>query len=403
MSNFKIQGIGLDSSTLTYDPGVSRIDDGYNYLMTNISKSNDFVISSYAKNLPSDIVLLTVTDYLDNISAGLGYHLEELGRKYVDLLLVTTNANWDDYAGSLKLAYEENKVKHFGLEQPSDVEAIKKCQGIMDTLGLKIEYITLPICPLEFNNEIITYCNENKIGIIGLNPFGGYLSAPRNITAFSVPYLLMFAAYYCDIVMVSGRDMIKAYEDKEFLSSLIGREADPGMALKKSISKPVKEIKQAVYTSLKMDEDNIIPYTSPETLLYAEDYMFKFGLSSEKVKKTEDGGLTKEGNEFLSICYFPTDAKPGDIFALGYYRVMEFLRNRLGSEYELSALKVGQSVLFINAVKEDTVSGHLLWQKIIPGDTKQFYLIATHGGTKKEDLYFAEVVEETGKNSVEEE
>ena len=114
MSNFKIQGIGLDSSTLTYDPGVSRIDDGYNYLMTNISKSNDFVISSYAKNLPSDIVLLTVTDYLDNIAAGLGYHLEELGRKCVDLLLVTTDANWDDYAGSLKLAYEENKVKHFG-------------------------------------------------------------------------------------------------------------------------------------------------------------------------------------------------------------------------------------------------------------------------------------------------
>lgn len=401
MSNFKIQGIGLDSSTLTYDPGVSRIDDGYNYLMTNISKSNDFVISSYAKNLPSNVALFTVVDYLDNLVAGLSYHLEEIGKRHVDLLLVSTDANWEDYAEALKLAETEGKVKHFGLEQPGDVEAIKKCQGIMDTLGLKIEYITLPICPLEFNNEIITYCNENKIGIIGLNSFGGYLSAPRNITAFSVPYLLMFAAYYCDIVILSGRDMLKAYEDKEFLSSLIGREADPGMALKKSISKPVKEIKQAIYTSLKMDEDNVIPYTSPETLLYAEDYMFKFGLSSEKITKVEgEGGLTKEGNDFLDICYFPTDAKPGDIFALGYYRIMEFLRNKLGSEYELSALKVGQSILFINAVKEDTVSGHLLWQKIIPGDTRQFYLVATHGGTKKEDLYFAEV---TGKNSVEEE
>lgn len=368
---FKILGTCLDTTKIRFNPGTTNLEPDYTYIMTSLEANNDYMVGGLVKNNPG-LPLIVCTEFLDNVRYALEEHLKLLGRDTIDLLLIGPNA---DYT---KLEVID-QVKHLGLLNPPSVDFIKDKE-------FKVEFVALPISPLDFNMEIIKYCNENNIRIIGLNPMGGYLSAPRNIEAFSVPYLLGFCATYSEIVVVSGRDSSTAYTNAQYLKSLVGKEGSIIYNLKKSVHKPVPHIKKAVYTSAIMDgEDYVIPYSDPEFSVSLESHYLKLGSYLEKlgepnVKISDD---VKEVDNYLKVLYYPKDGTLADKFAIARYRVLDYLTSAF-RDYTYNSVddiaKIGDNVFLITLEKAPKFKGHFIWRHLEPGDTRQFYLILGMNG-----------------------
>lgn len=396
MTKFKIQGVGIDTSTISFNPGRSRSDDGYSYVYTSIPANNDFIVGDYIKSLKGTPPILVYTDFLDSIDIALKGHLDAIGRTKAQLLLVDTFVQWDRVENLKGLP-----VEHFGIQNPETKEQIEEVSRILEKNQMKLEYVAINTCPLEFNLEILDYCRENGILIIGLNPMGGYLSAARNITAFSVPYLLGFSANYCDIVLVSGRDLIKAWDDKDYLEDLVGRDSNPGYTLKKNTSKPVKEIKQAVFTSINVGGIETVPYIDPEIIPDYNDFVFKIGSHISKItEKVIEGdkieSFEDEVTNYLRILHYPEDGNEKDNFAIARYKALDYIRVRYPENqgWSIDQIKVGTNLLLMSIEKAPEYKGHFIWQRIIIEEPKQFYMILPLEGKDKITFVEAKNTEE---------
>jgi hypothetical protein len=392
MSKFKLQGVGIDTTTMRTDPGVSRTDDAYTYIMTSLEANNDYLIRSFVENHVGEPAIITATKFLDNIESALKDHKENLGVDKIDLLLVGPEADWDNYKTNIPELIKNHACDNVGLINPT-LEDIKKKIADLKELEVDMKYVTIPVSPLEFDLEIINYCAENNIYLIGLNPMGGYLSAPRNIKAFSVPYLLGFSAHYCNIVLLSGRDINTAWEDKWYLQEIIGKESSPSYIIKRSTSKPIKEIKKAIYTSIHMDGENLtIPYDDPMMILMGgEDFKFKVG---SYLKQLDLGTYLYSDEEFEVANYvktleYPKDGEHASKFAFARYAVMKYLKNKY-KDWDIDYINLGNSVLVITVSKEPEVKGSFLWARCIPGEEKQFYL-AFPPEANRDEIIFKEV------------
>ena len=397
MSKFKLQGVGIDLTNLTYDPGFAdENDELFKYVFTSFS--NDYLVKNYIQSLPESSLIVKL-DYLDSVDLGLRIHLKNLERQVADLVLVSSKADWENHHTALQVIKTSGIARHFGVYDPETVEELEKIVEIAAKDEIKIEYVSLPVCPLDFYFEILEYCKSNKIDIIGHNIFGGYISAARNIQAFSVPYLLGFAANYSDVILLSSRDMVTAKEDAIYLKGIKPTmEADPGYILKKSTHREVKELKRAIYTSIGIG-NKTIPYTDQELTPSFEDFRFKIGselsvIQAQKIPEVPEG-IIEEVMHLLSILYYPTDALPENIFTIMRNKVTEVLKSRFIG-YDISYVKLGNTILLINLTKPDEVVGSFLWQKIKPGETKAFFL-AMGPGLQKEFIFeeAIDTVEET--------
>ena len=396
MTKFKIQGVGLDTSTINYDPGIAR--DSYDYIYTSIPANNDFLVGRYIWSMENNPDIITYVDCLDGLLYLVESHLLTIKRESIKILLFKSGGDLNHAANVAQLLVT-GTIKYFGLQNPKSVETLKEEIERFSELGVPTSYVALNNCPLEFNLEIINYCRENNIEIIGLNSFGGFLSAGRNITAFSVPYLLGFSAYYCDLVILSGRDLINSWQNKEYLSKFIGKDADPGYILKKSTYKPVKDIKKAVFTSISLENGHIVPYEDPERIVMPDDFKFRIGSYISKINPPEKSdfmetdtsadvevifkSLEEEVNHFIDLVYLPEDGTLDDKFATIRYKVMGYLETHFGEGLaEFDLVKIGNSILMISVTQPDTFEKESWWKKkkLIPGFTRQFYLIISEEG-----------------------
>jgi hypothetical protein len=398
MSKFKIQGVGLDTTNINYEVGVSKAEDGYNYIYTSIPANNDIYLKNFFSALDESVPVITYVDFLDSIDIVIRGHLSVIERDSIDLLLIDSSCNSlqdNETLSILKDLHRKGTIKHFGIQNPVDLDEVKKLDSIMEKAEINIEYVCMPICPLEFNREIIDYCEETKLTVIASNPFGGYLSAARNIKAFSVPYLLSFAANYGNILLVSGRDMITAWEDKEYLVNLIDKESYDIFKLNKSISKAVKELKKAIHTSIVLDDDIVVPFEDNSgSVMNYDNYNFKIGSAFQKLpgnRVTEEGSLEAEVENLIRITHYPVDGDHNSIFTVAKYKVIEYLRNYYTFEegWEMNCGKIGNSVLIVSVQKPAEVSGVLFWQKITPEEKHEYYLIVPKEG--KDSIMFGEV------------
>lgn len=375
MTKFKIQGVGLDTTNLSITiPG----DETFNYIYTSIPANNDEIVGEYISTIKTTPALIVYTDFLSCLDTALEGHLEILRRTKAQLLLVDAAADMSRLENLRTLP-----VENLGIQCPESVEKLKDLEEKFKDQELKINYVAMPISPLEFNLELLDYCKEKGYVVIGLNPLGGYLSAPRNIQAFSVPYLLGFAATYSDIVLTSSRDLALATMDAGYLESLIGKESTAGYVLKKSAYKPVKEIKKAVYTSFNMADKEIVPYTDPTFLPNCEDFAFKIGADVEKITKKETVGDDKpisfedEVTRFLRVLAYPEDGGHRAKFAIARYKLLEYLKatypERAG--WSVETIRVGESLLMVTVTKQPEYKGHFIWQTVVMTEPEQFYMI----------------------------
>lgn len=365
-TRFRVQGVGLDTTNLK--DILLKEDLEFDYIHTTISSNNDYLLRDFfnksSNNTPS---LVTTIDFFDNPERALMGHLIELEKSdgIIDLLLVTkdaifrNNSSAKDTVNGLKTS---GIIKEFGISNPSTVEDIKYVEEL---LGFKIKYISLNICPLNFNYEVISWCKDNDVDILGFNPFGGYLSSSAIIDSFSVPYLLGFISTYSSIVFLSSRNLGLSKESRDFIkSNIIGSNILDKFILKKSIYKLYKPItsKKVVRTSLILKEDLILNYDSPNLMFPFNEIILNIGKNDNKsiINLPEESirtELEKEVYSLLDITEFPKDVNNLEKLSISRFQVMMILKQNFPKiqGWNINIIQLCDKVFGIHVTKEVTI------------------------------------------------
>lgn len=377
-TKFKIQGIGLDTENIEYPISNNTVFD---YIHTSISKNNDFIISDYIKKNCSISVLITSIDFLDNVSNSIVKHLEELDKSIVDLLLINSKCDFKNYNKEIKDMIDNGLVSEIGIKNPDTVEELELIEK-----EIKFNYVSLNICPLNFNYSVIKWCNEKGIKVICFNPFGGHISAAAMIDSFSVSYLLSFAAFNSDIVFLSGRDLFYAKVEKTYLESLIGREyGDDKFILKKNVNKLYKPLKKAINTSMEIECDYgndklIIPYNSPDVIVPFNEIYFNFSgqlitLNDNSVDENLQNNIEKEVYNLINILQRPKDGNIYDYISSARPSIIKLLKGKLlldkvpkyqNENVYIDTIKVSDNIFAITAkIYRRKIGGWIKKKKLI--------------------------------------
>ena len=356
-NKFKIQGVGIDTSNITEKPWIEAGGEIFDYIHTSIRANNDFLLKEYVEAQPG-ASLITTIDFFDNPERAILGHIMELGRKKIDLLLVPGNV-LSKKLGVLKDTIDALKhsslVGEFGISNPASPDEIKQISG---ALGEKVKYISLNLCPLHFNYDVIEYAKSEGIEILGFNPFGGALSAEGLIQAFSVTYLLSFAASYSTILFLSGRDLFRAIDGRDYLRRyVIGAESSSKFTLKKNVNRLYKPFKKVVNTGLMFSDDLILSYNSPGIMYPPDEVVVTLGKEYESVPKEDKYLVTKTEdsvNSLLEITEFPEDGGWEDKYAIVRYQILGLLRSLYSEEdgWGMNLIPGGDRILGIGLVRE---------------------------------------------------
>ena len=208
MKKFKIKGTGLDTTKINQVVFPVYSAD---YVLTSIASMNESLVKGIIKVLPN-AKIVTYVDYLDGIDRHLMFHAYQLGRRKIDLLLVSSKCDIKTYKDTLKELSTMGLVENIGVyvEGKTKVEDLEK---IKEDLDFKV--VGIEVNPRKFQKSVIDWCiGKEDISIFGINPVPDKIA----IEEYSLPYLLSFSAFYSDIVFVSKSNNI------QYLGTLFGRE-----------------------------------------------------------------------------------------------------------------------------------------------------------------------------------
>ena len=333
---FKISGVGIDTTHLV----AEELHGEWGYIYSSLAANNEFL---YASALKEDTVLVLGVDFLDELKTAIGYYVESIRRASINLLLIPGNHDFEKYGQDLRDLMIEGKVENIGLKHPRNLKDLKTGYEELEKLGIKAEYISLDICPYNFDYSIITWANENDVKILGFNPFGGNRNSGAMIESFTSPYLLGFISTYATIVFLSSRNQEFSRSSWEYIRSLYGKESTPKFMLRKTVKKLGAGYGEIISCSLKITDNFIAPIELPEYFYPYEDLKISYGNSIpdteefwsfdtnriedggiavfEELKKPEDGG----DQDFLSII------RPRIIkYLQTIYQDLPFKQNKLG-------------------------------------------------------------------------
>lgn len=330
INEFRIKSVGLDTTNLNYYvPAYYKdVESTYSYYITNVSSNNGALVSTV---LPEDenYKLVACVNYLDNVSKSLIDHLEEMEKTSADILMIDSRCDFDKYFDEIKFIMDSRFADEIGIMNPEYLD-LKKLEELRNLLNIK--YIGMNISPLYYNVEVMNWAKNKDVLVMGFNPLGGYLSANLLVNTFTLPYLLKFAADNSDIVILSGRDVVSANINGNYLSSLIGQEKDDtSYVVKKTIDKLVKPLKTAGFTSLKVDNE-LFNISDPEVLFNEDEMKFNFGKPLEKIESgiETETELVKIIEDYLKEVKVPEDAKSaGDVMSSARPLVLKKIKNEL--------------------------------------------------------------------------
>ncbi len=381
MIKFTIKGVGLDTTEINH-PFIGE-SDRYDIIFTSISANNDFLIAGSLKQMQPDPPLVVYVEFLEDLSKLLNFHIKELGREKIDVLLFDASLEMDKI---IKATEElDYFVKSYGLMNPKTgkqlEDFLQKKENVISSIGINIS-------PTDFNYDVIRNAKIHNLTIYGFNQFGGYLSSSRNILSFSVPYLLSFSAANCDYVIVSGRDLEKACENMQFLRSLITKEhGDNEYKLEKKIFKPASSLGMAIYTSLDLGHGYKLPYSDPNfCTLEGKDIITSFGKPVIEYPSSysyfyEFQQVYAKINDILKILTY-RDSWPAPVrFAYAKYHVMNFFRTNYPNA-EINYVLVGKSIFLISFFQPTEFKGAFLWRTPVKEEAHGVYFLANPRGNE---------------------
>lgn len=374
---FKISGIGLDSSNLDYVPNFEHLEN-FKYIHTSSRKNNDCMLSEIFTENGMEVrdhnkTLITEIDCVDSISKVILSHINAIGKDWIDIIEIPASCDWkEDTAEQLQGMIEAGLIYEISIKNPETIDRLNEISGLLKTFNVKIDYISINICPLNFNLDIINWCKENNIKIIGYNPMGGYINSANIIQSFTVPYLLGFAATYCDIVFLSSRNMHKSIQSARYLNDLIGENTESVYILNKTVSKLHKPLKKVVWTSAIYDEETYIPYNNPENVPTGdESILITLGEGKESIPESEMTDLEKDIDGFIKNINTPFDASKETKFSMIKNQIISCLKSKK-PDHEFSYSMINDTTIAIMA-RKDTVSG---WFKKTTSTDQSTYIVS---------------------------
>lgn len=390
MSKFKIKGVGLDTTTLDFSPSISI--NKFDYIHTSLRANNDYLLGEYLLRLTSDneanlrhnTPLVVSVDFLDNVEIALMGHLSELLRESAELILLNPKCNFEEFQETLIRLKDSNIVDNYGIDFPESLEELKNTIDILKCFGLEAKYVSLKISPFEFNKDIIKYCEDNNIVILGFNSFGGHLTAPSLIDSFTVPYLLEFAAAHSDIVFLSGRDLYNSISNKKYIEFLINKEADLSKyTLNKNINKLIKPLKKTVYTGFKFDDGSLLPYDNPDFVITnpgSLEIKFEKNILPEiKNSIPEPGSIEESVYTLFKTFHRPIDGNDDDFFAIIRYQIKKVFIDRFLKDWTIMFANIGTRILVFNITKSTFISGGWFRKDKIEKETRSFLMYYLNG------------------------
>lgn len=391
MSVFKLRGVGVDTSTIKQVP--TQTDIKPDYVFTSISANNDYLLDKYLlKESESDqrTKIYTYISFNIRFEEYIKYHLEFLKSDYIDVAFFDVSADWSwlkDKQESLK-----DIIKGYGIYMPKSVEEI---ENIINTFGSKVSSIAISCSPLDYNYEIMTWCRENNVEVSGFNPIGGYISAPRNIESFTLQYLLNFAAYHCDLVFLSGRNLREVsrsilYYYENFLGLQEGEEDSNKSDLSslygmnKSMHRDVAPLKKLINTSINVAEvglDCFIKYDDPNFILSLDSIKLFLGKAKTVIPPTEtiedvDEDLTKYLN---SVDLGKNINDPMEKAVIIRYKSLEYIKSTYKSEdnWKYKCATLGESILTYSLHRPASRVGKRFWQRATPEINLNILIVIT--------------------------
>lgn len=363
----KIEGVGLDCSTLSYRPDPSYLPD---FLYIDTSSNNSYLLEGLTDG--KSLIVRVGTSGI-----GMSEILKGLSLEKIDVLLLPAFSKLD--LTELKEVLTEFKIGSVGIDRPENLTQLEEAAEKIKKVIIP-SYISLDLCPVHFQKEIIDWAEEKELDILGFNLFGGFLSAPSVIQAFSVPFLLSFTAAYSKIVFLSGRDIINAYNNTRYLSSLIDEEIEVGVKMSKSVDHLVKPLPQLVYTGLKLG-DQKVPYENPEALANPEEVVLSLDKIWWKWEEDEEDDVVKSILEFDLLTSPPPDnLSIGTKISMILPPLLTQLKKATGSKIE--AAKIGTSTFLIMAEKEKREKRYL-WKDKVWKEKKYYIFHMTESGEIK--------------------
>lgn len=310
-NTFKVQGAGLDLTGLEYVPSFGESFNGEGiYFHTSPASNNDYIISSITKKFLDAPVIVTL-DFLEGMEPLLRSHLDTIGRDHADLILIPSKVTIESGTEAVRDVIGASKCG-VGIKNPESPEELER---IKDEMGVDFKYVSLDLCPLNFNYSIIKWCQEKEVSIIGFNPFGGRLSGPSVIEALSIPYLLGFASTYSSLVFLSCRDLFTAIEGIKYVGGLIGKPSSPRYIIKKTVKKLYKPVKKVVGTSIKVDDTTYLPYNCPGAIFSFQETDLTLGSPTLKIGEPVSG-LEEEAREVIDQIRIPEGLKDNEILSI---------------------------------------------------------------------------------------
>lgn len=387
MMKFKVKGCGLDTTTTTYL--FNNDEQDFQYIHTSIGVGNDYLLEKSLSTVSGTLYSVEV-DFTEKLPEMLRNHMKILGISQIDMLFFAASLGKEKIQASMEeLRKESLPITNFGIKDPKNAKEIEELlepeQENPDVSKL-LAAVGMNISPTEFDLDSVEYCRKYEIPLFGFNPLGGYTSAPRNILALTVPYLLEFSAAHVDVVMLSGRDIYMATEDAKYVKALIDKEyEDNKYRLTKKVHKPVSSLGKLVYTAIDFGHGYTLPYENPSFCTLEGDIRSKINRAEIAYPETYSP-LYETQPDFIKIQARLVDLKYPDEWRneikLTYARdeVMKYLKETY-PRGEISCTSIGKEIYVIELHQPIIFKGAFFWRKVeIEQEDRVYLLFCTETG-----------------------
>lgn len=387
MMKFKVKGCGLDTTTTTYL--FNNDEQDFQYIHTSIGVGNDYLLEKSLSTVSGTLYSVEV-DFTEKLPEMLRNHMKILGISQIDMLFFAASLGKEKIQASMEeLRKESLPITNFGIKDPKNAKEIEELlepeQENPDVSKL-LAAVGMNISPTEFDLDSVEYCRKYEIPLFGFNPLGGYTSAPRNILALTVPYLLEFSAAHVDVVMLSGRDIYMATEDAKYVKALIEKEyEDNKYRLTKKVHKPVSSLGKLVYTAIDFGHGYTLPYENPSFCTLEGDIRSKINKAEIAYPETYSP-LYETQPDFIKIQARLVDLKYPDEWRneikLTYARdeVMKYLKETY-PRGEISCTSIGREIYVIELHQPIIFKGAFFWRKVeIEQEDRVYLLFCTETG-----------------------
>lgn len=217
MNKFRLNGIALGTYEIEnniYDYFRSLSEISFDYIDTSICYNNDYIIGNRMSYLHKKIISKIPPQMTEDYELMVSNHLRCLRVNKIDIMLIhNPRADWTELALNL---INDDRFIEIGVSNFS-IDDLKKYKEVT---GSYPAYNEFEINPEYYDKELIDFCHDNNIKIISYAVLGGKYNARKNISYYTLNYLLSLAAYNADIVIIRSDNLVRLFNMSKVLTTI---------------------------------------------------------------------------------------------------------------------------------------------------------------------------------------